>query len=176
MPLIEPFFEENTTPEQVEALLTPEWIAATTKAMLPLLVGFCVIFAVIAIFLFYRLRFSKFLLLDGNGPVKAMLKSIHITRKNCLQIWKLDLSFWWFYLLLAASIAVSYGHILLSSFGVVFPISAEGSYFVFYAVGTVCQGLLLWQYEGRRLTTYALAYIAIDDKPTPPAEEFHPAT
>jgi len=176
LPLLEPFFQENATPEQIEALLTPEWIAETVKVITPLLVAFCLIFAAVAILFSYRLRFAEFILLEGSGPVRAMLKSIHITRKNCLQICKLDLSFWWFYLLLAASVAVSYGHILLSSFGVTLPISAEGSYFIFYTVGTVCQGLLFWQCQGRRLTTYALAYIAMDDKPTPPVEESHSAT
>lgn len=175
LPLLEPFFQENITPEQMEALLTPEWIAEIVKVSTPLLVAFCLIFAAVAIFFSYRLRFAEFILLEGNRPVRAMLKSIRITRKNCLQICKLDLSFWWFYLLLAISVAISYGHTILSSIGVVLPISDDVSYFIFYTVGTVCQGLLFWQYEGHRLTTYALAYIAIDGKPTPPAEEPQPA-
>lgn len=153
-----PMMDQGITPEQLEVLVTPEFTAATMQAMVPLLIIFVIVYLAVAIPLFYRLRFSDFAVMEDLTCGKAVLKSIAVTRKNCLQIFKLDLSFWWYYLLLALSILISNGDRLLSAMGISLPLSADASYFVFYLLGFMCQGVLLWQCEARRLTTYCLAY------------------
>ncbi len=140
-----------------EGLMSEAVIAALWKEMLPLLILSGVLFAAAAIPLFYRLRFSDFAVMSGLTCGKAVTKSLAITRKNCLQILRLDLSFWWYYLLLGLCILLSYGDALLGALGISLPMSATAASFMFYLLGLIAQCLLLWQCEARRLTAYALA-------------------
>ena len=160
--LYKPLLEQNLTPEQLEALLTPEFTDAVLSASAPMLILFAVLFAGVSIPLFYRLRFSDFAVIEGLPAGKALLKSLAITRGSFLQVLKLDLSFWWFYLLQLLSIAFCYADSILPLFGIVLPISSTVAAFGFYAIGSACQCLLLWQYEAKRVTVYALAYHTLD--------------
>ena len=153
--LLTPFLQQNGS---AEAILTDTLSSALFKELVPLLLFSAVLFALLAIPLFYRLRFSEFAVMSGLTCGKAMLKSIAVTRKNCLQILKLDLSFWWYYLLLALCILISYGDALLSVLGISLPLSATAASLVFYVLGPACQCVLLWQCEAHRLSTYCLAY------------------
>lgn len=165
MNLMAPFLQQSSAAEE---LLTDAFFAALFHELMPLLILSAAFFALVAIPLFYRLRFSQFALMSGLTCGKALLKSIAVTRKNCLQILKLDLSYWWYYLLLGFSILISNGDRLLSALGIPLPISATAAYFAFYSLGLICQGVLLWQCEARRLTAYCLAYhsLAGEDIPT----------
>lgn len=160
--LFAPILEQGATPEQLEALLTPEVMASASQAAIPLLVIFGILYATVAIPVFYRLRFASFGVMEGLTGGKALLKSLAITRKQCWQVFRLDLSFWWFYLLQILSVAVCYADVILPAVGISLPISGVGAAFLFYLLGSVCQGLLLWQWEAHRLTAYALAYRTLD--------------
>lgn len=153
--LLTPFLQQDGS---AEALMTDALSSAIFQELVPLLIFSTVLFALLAIPLFYRLRFSEFAVMSGLSCGKAMLKSIAVTRGSCLQILKLDLSFWWYYLLLALSILTSYGDALLPALGISLPLSATASSLVFYSLGLVCQCVLLWQCEAHRLSTYCLAY------------------
>lgn len=165
--LFAPIMEQGATPEQLESLLTPELMESASRAAVPLLVIFIILYAAAAIPVFYRLRFASFAVMEGLSGGKALLKSFAITRKNCWQIFRLDLSFWWFYLLQVLSVAVCYADTILPAVGISLPVSGVGAAFLFYALGTLCQGVLLWQKEGHRLTAYCLAYRTLDT----PSEE-----
>lgn len=157
--LLTPFLQQDGS---AEGLMTDAFLATLFQELVPLLILSAVLFALVAIPLFYRLRFSEFAVMSGLTCGKAMLKSIAVTRGNCLQILKLDLSFWWYYLLLGLSILISYGDALLPALGISLPLSATASSLVFYSLGLVCQGVLLWQCEAGRLTVYGLAYRTLD--------------
>ncbi len=148
-----------------EELITPELFAPVMDSFIPLLILFSVLFLAVAIPVFYRLRFSEFAVLEGNSATKALAHSIRLTRKKSLRLFKVDLHFWWFYLLQALCLVVCYADILLTKLGVSLPLSEDGSFFLFYVLGTVGQGVLLWLCQGRRLTTYALTYQAFDETP-----------
>ena len=146
------------TPQQMESLITPQLITDTVNASIPLLFIALVLFALIAIPVFYRLRFTEFAVMEGNGARKAILHSIRTTHYHCLQLAKLDLSFWWFYLLQILCLCISYGDAILKGIGVTLPISEDASFFLFYVLGGVCQALLLWRYQATVLTTYCVVY------------------
>ncbi len=167
--LLEPLMQPSLTGNPAD-LLTPELLAQAAKICLPLFAAFGVLFAAVAIPLWYRLRFAKFAVMDGAGALTGMLQSVKRTQGRGFALFRLDLSFWWFYLLQILCVAVSYGDSLLSMAGIVLPISENAAFFLFYALGAVCQGLLLWQYQGQVLTTYCLAYTQLSEKPatTPP--------
>ena len=127
-----------------------------------------VLFAAISIPLWYRIRFADFAVMDGGRALICLLESSRITKKKALEIFKIDLSFWWFYLLQAFSVALCYGDTILSALGVPLPMSPEVGYLLFFAAGIFCQGLLLWQYQAKVSATYALAYeILSADTPIP---------
>ena len=157
--LLMPLMQQGSSPE---ALMTETFLSSLFQEMVPLLIFSAVLFALVAIPLFYRLRFADFAVMDGLSAGKALLKSFAITRKNCLQLLKLDLSFWWYYLLLALCLLISYGDTLLPALGISLPLSATASSLVFYFLGLACQCILLWQCEAHRLTAYSLAYRTLD--------------
>lgn len=149
-----------STMEELLALMTPELTAQLVKTMLPMFVLFGLLFTAVCIFLFYRMRFMDFFVMEGDGGIKAVVKSFQLTRGNCLQILKLDLHFWWFYLLQGLSLVLCYGDALLTAFGITLPLGPDGNFFLFYILGIVMQTVLFWQYNARRLTTYCLAFEA----------------
>lgn len=174
--IMEPMMAEGATPQQIEAMLTPEFMTSVVKACIPLLIAVFVIYAPIAFFFFYRLRFSKFAVMDGSGALGAMIQSLRVTRKKCLQLVKLDLSFWWFYLLQLLCVAISYGELVLELFGVTLPFSPDASFFLCAVLSGLCQVILLWLYQAKVLTTYGLAYTAFGMKPLTPREQSLPHT
>ena len=141
-----------------DLLLTDEAMAQIGSAAVPLLVFFGVLLAAVAIPVWYRVRFADYVVMEGDRARVSMLTSFHITKRKCLSVFKLDLSFWWFYLLQALSVALCYGDSILALLGVALPISAELAYVLFYALGAGCQTLLLWKYQAHISATYALAY------------------
>lgn len=157
--LLMPLMQQGNS---AEALMTDAFFATLLGEIAPLLIVSAVLFALLAIPLFYRLRFADFAVIDGLPAGKALLKSFSITRKNCLQLLKLDLSFWWFYLLQMLSVAICYADSILPALGISLPVSPTVAAFGFYVIGSVCQGVLLWQFEAHRLTVYGLAYRRLD--------------
>lgn len=164
-PLLEiltPIMEQGATPEQLEALLTPELMGSVSRASIPLFILLGVLYIAVAVPLFYRLRFGDFAVMEGLPAGRALLKSFAITHKKFWQVFKLDLSFWWFYLLQMLSVALCYADTLLPAMGIALPVSGVTAAFIFYALGSICQCLLLWQWEGSRVTVYGLAYHTLD--------------
>ena len=163
--LYKPFMAPDITPEQIQDLMTAEFIASAMDKMIPLLIIFCILYLIVLIPLFYRIRFADFAFMDGLPGGRSLLKSFSITKKTFWQVLKLDLSFWWFYLLQLLSVAICYADTILAALGVSLPVSPAVAAFGFYILGIACQGLLLWQFEAKRITVYALAYRTLDGSP-----------
>jgi len=166
--LFEPFLQPGITVPEQEALMTPEFMEALFNAYTPLLICSAVLFVLVSIPVFYRLRFAQLAVMDGFGPFASLLRSNRLAQYNCFWLFKLDLQFWRFYLLLILCLAISYGDNILRLLGVALPFSRDVSFFLFTGVGAICQGALLWQCQAPVLTSYALAYL---HGPYPPAEE-----
>ena len=149
---------QDTSALNPEILLSDDTITQLTSAAVPLMVFLGIVFAAIAIPVWYRVRFADFGVMDGNRSFFSILHSFRITKKKALAIFKIDLRFWWFYILQLLTVILCYGDSILAALGVALPMSAELSYVVFYAVGILLQGLLLWWYQAKVSVTYALAY------------------
>lgn len=169
-PLLEQLNEMGTivTPEQM-ANYPQEELAALMQQMLPIYIIFGILFGSVSLVLLYSQRFADFFLMEGEGGIKSMGKSFLLVVKNCLQVLKLDLHFWWFYLLQTLCVVICYGGYILPYLGVTLPFGEDGNFFIFYVLGIALQCILFWQFQGEKLTTYYLAFDALQ-QPHPPAE------
>ena len=160
------------TAAEAERLLTDQVIAQIADAAIPMLMMVGVLLALVAIPVWYRIRFADFALMDGKRPLISLVDSVRITRGRVWQVVKVDLSFWWFYLLQVMSVVLCYGDALLKAVGIALPVPADGAYFLIFALGILCQGVLLWRYQAKVSATYGLAYEDLCATPafTPPTE------
>ena len=144
----------------------PNWLpdeataAALTKAMLPLAICGAAIAAVVLVPLMYRLRLASLRLVDDPrcGALQAMGASLHLTRGNAWKLFRLDLHFWWFWLLEAVILAITYGDTLLPKLGISLPLSPEVAFWAFYVVALIIQVIAYTALHNRVSVTYALAY------------------
>lgn len=134
--------------------------AALTKALLPLSVCGAIAAAFVVIPLFYRLRLASLRLMDDPrcGALQAMGTSLQITRGNAWKLFRLDLHFWWFWLLEAVILAITYGDTLLPKLGIALPVSPDVAFWAFYVVALIIQLIAYTALHNRISVTYALAY------------------
>lgn len=173
--LLEPMVDTLAT-QPLEELLTPELMAEITRQSVPMFVMLGVIFAVVAIPLFYRLRFTEFVAVENGSGLMSVLQSIRVTKGNCLKLVKLDLSFWWYYLLQLVFSMLCYGDMICNLLGITLPFSADIGFFLFYVVGILGQGVLLWSSRAKVMTVYGLAFCDLNEKPLTPRAESLPHT
>lgn len=131
--------------------------------MLPVLVIFALLFIPMALSLFYRFRLGMYLLLDGKeqGCLNALRSSRWRMYGKKMLMFRLDLSFWWYYLLQGVALAICYLDTWLPSFGVKLPLSGLALGILTYLVYAVFQLVLDLLVKNQVETTYALAYDAI---------------
>ncbi len=128
--------------------------------MLPIMILFSVLYGGILIHLGYRFRMGNYLLLDEEktGARMALAVSNRLTKGNKWNLFKLDLSFWWYYLLQGSAAALVFLPELLKLLGVTLPIGVQLQNvlcYLLYAGAT----LVLSYFAGAYVqTTYACAY------------------
>ena len=106
----------------------------------------------------YRIRFADFAVMDGGRAAASLLESFRITKKKCLQIFKIDLSFWWFYLLEGLTAFLFYGDWALQLLDMDFGLSADLLFFLACILGLAAQlALYVWR-KNQVMTAYALIY------------------
>ena len=140
-----------------EALLQSEAYMELTMSMAPYMLAAA---ALVVLPMAYRLRFADFVLMDEErgGALYALLKSWHMTRKNCGKLLKLDLRFWWYHLAGLVIAAIGYGDLLLAMAGIELGIDAVGAMFAFYTLAVALEfGLHAWR-KNQVQTVYGLAY------------------
>lgn len=164
-PFAAPYMEQMEILYGSSAEITPEMLTDLKTAMTPLLILFGVLFTVVAIPVACRLRFAQYAVMEGGSTVQSIVHSVRITKGNVLKMIRLDLSFWWFYLLQALTVVLCYGDQILPALGIVLPFADEVSFFLFYVLGIVAQCILLWQYQANLSTAYCLAYRALSPQP-----------
>lgn len=155
-----PVLEAGETIEQIEAAIAQLPVGNLLQMISPFLVIFGILFVVVAAFFFYRFRMANFIVMDQprTSALQALILSGRMTRRKKMALLKLDLSFWWFYVLLALTAVISYGDLLLAQAGVTLPMPAEVAWFVFYILGMLAQLALYWHSYSFVQTTYAVAY------------------
>ncbi len=123
--------------------------------------GICILGAALLVIpLFYRYRMSDYALLDSEKPgaFQALQQSTFLMQGNRMRLFKLDLQFWWYYLLLFIATAASYGDLILPALGVNLPFSKEWAYVIFAVFSAALQLILYYLFCGQVETTYACVY------------------
>lgn len=139
--------------------VTDELIAKMLPYMGGLLVIFVLLLIVIGLPVLYRYRMCEFALMDGAGGALASIReSKRLSFGRRMGMFKLDLSFWWYYLLQGLVAAVSYTDVILPYMGVKLPIPAEGLSWILLAVTLGLQFLITWKFSLGYQTAYAVYY------------------
>ena len=125
---------------------------------------------------YYRLRVANYILLDHpeKGALFALRASKTLMRGKRFDLFKLDLSFWWFYGLEALVTVICYGDVALNAFGVDLGLSQTVLFFGFYVLALVLQlGLYVWK-QPLLQATYAGYYDALLPQTQPDATQEGP--
>jgi uncharacterized membrane protein len=137
--------------------------AALLDAMIPYLPFLLVCLVLMVVPLFYRLRMMEFVLMDmpQHGALHAYRASKLLMRGNCIRLLKVDLKFWWFYLLEILTACLFYGDLALPLFGIDLGLSADTLFFAACILGLTAQtALYIWR-KNHIMTAYALVYQAL---------------
>ncbi len=168
-------FMELVTPLMAEvSVLNPQLVLddalyfQMVKAMLPMFAITAIVFAIWGLPLMYQFRMANYIIIDkpGMGAWQALSMSRKMMRGNCRKLFRLDLSFWWYYLAIAGVALVSEGHRLLPLLGAALPLGETAAFFLFYALYLALTFAAYYFLRNKVEVTYALAYDAI--KPEEP--------
>ncbi len=153
----------NVVMEAYELGTEEAMMAAMESVTLPLMGVMCLVMLVLMVPYYYRLRQAEFVLMENPriGAMMAIRTSREMMRGRRMELFKLDLSFWWFYALEMLTTVVAYGDVLLGMLGVDLPWSSTASYYIFLALCYVCTLVLYWWRGNELQVTYARAYEAL---------------
>lgn len=173
LPLSDGFYElmmpmlENGTLTQSGMVMDEATLLAATGELTPMIWIFLGVFLIAFLPIYYQHRMITFCLADDPHPgaFRTLRNSCQMMRGNCWALVKLDLSFWWYYLLQGVVSVVCYGDLLLPMLGIQLPWSGTVSYFVFYIASLVLQFVIHCLFMNRVQVTYAVAYESIRPKP-----------
>ena len=148
-------------------ILDDATLMAASSELAPMVWIFLAVFLLAFLPIYYQHRMVMFCLADEPraGAFRTLRSSCRMMRRNCFALLKLDLSFWWYYLLQAAVTIVCYGDVLLPVLGVALPWSGTVSYFVFYIISLAMQFVIFYFFMNRVNVTYAVAYEALRPRP-----------
>lgn len=154
---IAPLMQETFNPELL--LSDSAVMDEIVQAAIPLYCIFGLVFVALSIPIFYRLRMAQFAIMDDMPRARAAIgASFRMMRKNRIQLFRVDLQFWWFYLLKVLVAAVAYGDVLLPLVGISLPINENVQFFGFYLIYIVLELFLTWRFGALVQTTYAHCY------------------
>lgn len=146
--------------EQGAALMDENAMMQMLQTMYPMYIMLAVLLCVILLPILYRFRLAEWAVLDdATGALRAMSLSAYWMHGKRKWLFRLDLSFWWYYGLLALCSVIAYGDRLLPLFGV--SINADLAFWIFYLLSCAIQLIVTWQFAPQVQTTYALAYDAL---------------
>lgn len=134
--------------------------ASLFRLTLSILPYFLIPTGIALIYLSYRLRFADFLLMAAPqmGAMAAIAQSFRLTKGHILTIFKMDLRFWWFYVLEVLVTVLSYGDVVMTAFGTNWGSLDWLASLLFYAVALVVQiGLYVWR-KPQVVTSYAVLF------------------
>lgn len=141
------------------------------EVIAPMMAIFAVIFLAAAAPFFYRFRMANYLLMDGESQaMRAMRESWRLMKGNAIALLKLDISFWWFYVLDLLVTVVAYLDLILPAVGVMLPWHSAVTYFGALVLYSGFQLLLYWLCRPRVDVTYAEAYEGLSRPEEPKAQ------
>lgn len=175
-PLYLPVYELTGTAETalLEGTVTDALAMEMLRAMVPMFIGCGILCLAILIPVSYRLRLADFRIMDEPRcrARVSLRESVRLMHRNCINLFKLDLSFWWYFLAELLAAFLCYGDMVLPLLGVSLPMHKDLAFFLFYVLGLAAQVTLLYCVGNRVQTTYALFYTTLAD----PGQETAPAS
>ena len=162
---------DMSSPDAVEQFAAA-FAALPPEELLPYLTGVSLLifvpYSIISLHLSYRFRFAPYLLVDEHRSkaLVAMMHSNYLTKGHKWELFKLDLSFWWYYLLQLMISAIPLLPDLMVMLGVPLPVSADVLYLCCYGVYGVAL-LVLVYFAGAYVQ---LTYTAFLEQLRTPAE------
>ena len=144
--------------EQIMSATDPEQMTQYLELMIPvyILAGALAIFP--CLFLFYRLRLLGFGIMDGKKAFRSLLDSFRLMKGRILAYVKLDLHFWWYYLLQLLCAGLAWLDVGLAAIGLPLPGDSQIWALVCYLGCCAGQLLLAWYFQTEIAVTYATAY------------------
>ena len=160
LPMMEQLEPLLSDPNMLENAETMERIA---EYSLPLLILYAAVALILLIPFFFRYRMAALTLMDTPeiGVLRALRTSRKMMKHHWMDVFKLDMSFWWFYLLESFVVLVAYGDYLLPMLGISLPLSPNALYFLFLILSMICQLALYGWRKNEVAVTYAHAYAVL---------------
>lgn len=139
---------------------------AVTAASGPLIVIFLALILAFVVPILYRFRMADYVLYDHPeaGAMYALRESRKMMQGSRWQLFRLDMSFWWYYLITVLATVLAYGDVLLSLAGVSLPLDDTVSYLLFYLLSVAATFAQLYFLRNPMEVTYALAYDQLKPK------------
>ena len=165
MEILLPLMEDVTAMTAVPAI--DDALAWQLMAsLMPFFVMFALVYAMLVLPIVYRYRMANYVLIHdpAAGAAKAMRDSKQMMRGNCIALFKLDLSMWWYYAINGVAALICYGDSLLILMGVDLPLSADAAYFLFYGLFLAVTFVTSYCLRGRVEVAYALVFDSLRPK------------
>ena len=139
---------------------------AVTAASGPIIVIFLALILAFVVPMLYRFRMADYVLYDHPeaGAMYALRESRKMMQGSRWQLFRLDLSFWRYYLITVLTAVLAYGDVLLSLAGVSLPLDETVSYLLFYLLSVAAAFAQLYFLRNPMEVTYALAYDRLKPK------------
>ncbi len=113
--------------------------------------------------LYYRFRLCEYALMNGAvGAVPALRLSAALTRRRKMALFRLDLSFWWYYLLQFLVSALAYSDLLLGAL----ELSGPWLFWVSLLLSSAGTLLVAWLFSAHYHTTWACCYRELTELPS----------
>ena len=159
--LLAPVMAEGTPPMNV--MLDDALYNQLIMAMLPMFAILGVLYLMVMLPIAYSFRMANYIIVDKPAlPASAVLReSRKLMKGHRFRLLKLDLGFWWWYLLSVFISLVGYGDSLLPMLGVSLPMGADIAYFLFYGLFLAAQFAAFFFLRNRVEVTYVQFYDCI---------------
>ena len=161
-----PLTEAAGTSGDIMAIMDPTTLDLAYRAMIPLFVLYGLLYCVFAIPMFYRMRLAVYILLDDpKGQARlALWKSKLMLKGNKFRLFQLDLSYWWYYLLITLAAALSYGDMILAMCGIQLPFNDTAAFYLFYLLYLAAMFAIYYFLRNPMEIAYAKAYDSLVEK------------
>lgn len=153
-----------------ELLLSSPAVLSALRSAVPVILGIgALIFLVFGTPVIYGYRMTDYFILDNPrmGARCAMRRSKRMMRGARRQLLRVDLHFWWYYVLSLLAALVGYGDVWLARLGVELPISPTVMYFLTYGLFVLFQLVIYYYFKAKVAQVYALIYDSGLPKETP---------
>lgn len=148
-------------------LMNDAFLTQAAPLVIPMFLLWAVLLLAVMIPIGYRLRFSQYALLDDSrgSALKAINASAKMTRGNCRKLFRLDLSFWWYYLVTILVSLLGYLDTLLPMFGIQLPLNGTVIFFLCYGLYLAANFAAVYFLRNGVECTYIMAYESLCEKP-----------